>query len=95
MGKGCHGEQGWAGGHWPGTLQSKMSPLALTCPPARPSAPRFPPLRCCAGLLDFYVFSPLSRLLGPKFTEKDFTLRDRLGGGNYGQGACLPCRWCM
>ena len=63
----------------------------LDLPARRPSAPRFPPLRCSAGLLDFYVFSPLSRLLGPKFTERDFTLRDRLGGGNYGQGACVLC----
>lgn len=29
---------------------------------------------------------PLARLLQRRFTEADFTLRDRLGGGNYGQG---------
>eukprot|EP00887_Chlorella_sp_A99_P007082 scaffold2.g7082.t1 len=37
------------------------------------------------GLLDFYVANPLAALLGPKFSEQDFTLRGRLGGGNYGQ----------
>ncbi|KAL4426222.1 hypothetical protein ABPG77_009837 [Micractinium sp. CCAP 211/92] len=37
------------------------------------------------GLLDFYLLNPLSRLLQRRFTESDFTLRDRLGGGNYGQ----------
>ncbi|RMZ53509.1 hypothetical protein APUTEX25_003331, partial [Auxenochlorella protothecoides] len=38
------------------------------------------------GLLDFYVSTPLARLTQQRFTEDDFTLRDRLGGGNYGQG---------
>ncbi|KAL6774629.1 STL1 [Auxenochlorella protothecoides x Auxenochlorella symbiontica] len=37
------------------------------------------------GLLDFYVSTPLARLTQQRFTEDDFTLRDRLGGGNYGQ----------
>ena len=48
-------------------------------------------------MLDFYLLNPLAKLLQRRFTESDFTLRDRLGGGNYGQGArgaasgCLPC----
>ncbi|KAI3427321.1 hypothetical protein D9Q98_010238 [Chlorella vulgaris] len=37
------------------------------------------------GLLDFYVLAPLARVLQRRFSERDFTLRDRLGGGNYGQ----------
>lgn len=43
---------------------------------------------CTAGLLDFYVLAPLARVLQRRFSERDFTLRDRLGGGNYGQGGC-------
>ncbi len=39
------------------------------------------------GVLDFYVFNPVAALLSPSFNESSFTLRDRLGGGNYGQGA--------
>ena len=35
--------------------------------------------------LDYYVLRPLSKLTGAKFSENDFTLRDRLGNGNYGQ----------
>lgn len=35
--------------------------------------------------LDYYVLRPLSKLAGAKFSENDFTLRDRLGNGNYGQ----------
>jgi hypothetical protein len=43
-----------------------------------------------AGLLDFYLVEPLSKALGPKYSERSFTLRDRLGSGNYGQGeACV------
>jgi hypothetical protein len=38
-----------------------------------------------SGLLDFYVLAPLAARLRPEFTEDDFTLRDRLGNGNYGQ----------
>ena len=34
---------------------------------------------------DYYVLRPLSKLTGAKFSENDFTLRDRLGNGNYGQ----------
>lgn len=39
-----------------------------------------------AAILDFYIFGPVSKLLGARFSESDFTLRDRLGNGNYGQG---------
>ena len=38
-----------------------------------------------AALLDFYVLVPLSRTLRAKFDAGDFTLRDKLGSGNYGQ----------
>lgn len=38
------------------------------------------------AILDFYLLGPVSALLGKKYSESDFTLRDRLGGGNYGQG---------
>lgn len=38
------------------------------------------------NLLDFYVFGPLGSLTARRYTESDFTLRDRMGGGNYGQG---------
>ena len=37
------------------------------------------------GALDYYVLRPLSKLTGAKFSENDFTIRDRLGNGNYGQ----------
>lgn len=37
------------------------------------------------AVLDYYVLRPLSKLTGAKFSENDFTLRDRLGNGNYGQ----------
>lgn len=37
------------------------------------------------GMVDFYVLNPLARATQRRFTESDFTLRDRLGGGNYGQ----------
>lgn len=43
------------------------------------------------AILDFYLINPLTKVLGNRFTEKDFTLRDRLGNGNYGQGMCLDC----
>ncbi|GAB4813213.1 hypothetical protein N2152v2_000259 [Parachlorella kessleri] len=38
-----------------------------------------------AGILDFYILEPLSKALGRRYKERDFTLRDRLGSGNYGQ----------
>ena len=37
------------------------------------------------GLVDFYVLNPLNTLLRRKYKVKDLSLRDRLGGGNYGQ----------
>lgn len=44
-----------------------------------------------SAILDYYVLGPVSRLTGPKFSENDFTLRDRLGNGNYGQGTSSHC----
>lgn len=38
-----------------------------------------------SGILDFYLINPLVKFLRTKFTSADFTLRDRLGNGNYGQ----------
>lgn len=37
------------------------------------------------GLLDFYIITPLRTALGRRYSEVDFVLRARLGGGNYGQ----------
>jgi serine/threonine protein kinase len=37
------------------------------------------------GLFDFYVLAPLIKLTRKRFSEGDFTLRQRLGNGNYGQ----------
>lgn len=37
------------------------------------------------GMLDYYLVAPFSALLRKNYSERDFTLRDRLGGGNYGQ----------
>ena len=37
------------------------------------------------GILDFYIFGPLVRATRKQFNEEDFTLRNRLGNGNYGQ----------
>lgn len=39
-----------------------------------------------SAVLDFYILAPLSKAISPTFSENDFTLRDRLGNGNYGQG---------
>lgn len=39
-----------------------------------------------SAILDYYLLGPVSRFVGPTFSENDFTLRDRLGNGNYGQG---------
>lgn len=38
-----------------------------------------------AAILDFYILSPVSKIFRYGFTEEDFTLRDKLGNGNYGQ----------
>lgn len=38
-----------------------------------------------SAIIDFYIITPLSRLIKNRFTEEDFTLRDKLGNGNYGQ----------
>ena len=37
------------------------------------------------GVIDFYVLNPLDSVLRKGFKVADLTLRDRLGGGNYGQ----------
>jgi hypothetical protein len=42
-----------------------------------------------SAIIDYYILRPLSQLLGTTFSENDFTLRDRLGNGNYGQGMWL------
>lgn len=36
------------------------------------------------GLFDFYVGQPIDGLLSRKWKVEDFTLRGKLGGGNYG-----------
>ena len=37
------------------------------------------------GLIDFYLVGPaLSTAAGKQWSAKDFSLRDRLGGGNFG-----------
>ena len=38
-----------------------------------------------SAILDFYILIPLARYLRPGFDAGDFTLRDKLGSGNYGQ----------
>ena len=40
------------------------------------------PLR---GIVDFYLGAPLAALATKRWSEGELTLRDRLGGGNYGQ----------
>ena len=42
-----------------------------------------------SAIVDYYILRPVSQLAGAKFSENDFTLRDRLGNGNYGQGMCV------
>ncbi len=37
------------------------------------------------GLFDFYVLNPLGRLFQKKYKTDELTLRDRIGGGNFGQ----------
>lgn len=37
------------------------------------------------GITDFYVLNPISRLISKKWKVSELGLRDRLGGGNYGQ----------
>ena len=37
------------------------------------------------GVIDFYILNPLDTLLRKSFKVADLTLRERLGGGNYGQ----------
>lgn len=42
-----------------------------------------------SAIIDYYILRPVSQLTGATFSENDFTLRDRLGNGNYGQGMCV------
>ena len=37
------------------------------------------------GFLDFYVFGPLGVALERNWSVADLTLRERMGGGNFGQ----------
>ena len=37
------------------------------------------------GITDFYVLNPISRSISKKWRVADLGLRDRLGGGNFGQ----------
>lgn len=62
-----------------------MRGLLLPRPPIAPSGQTMAP-HPTPGLLDFYVLGPLSKVLQPQYGVEDFTLRDRLGSGNYGQG---------
>lgn len=41
------------------------------------------------GLFDFYVLNPLGVLFQKKYKTDQLTLRDRLGGGNFGQVSIL------
>ena len=38
-----------------------------------------------AAIIDFYIRIPITRLVRNRFDAGDFTLRDKLGSGNYGQ----------
>ena len=37
------------------------------------------------GILDFYLLVPLSKLFQKQWRVSELTLRDRMGGGNFGQ----------
>ena len=37
------------------------------------------------GILDFYLLVPLSKLFQKRWRVSELTLRDRMGGGNFGQ----------
>ncbi|KAI8468751.1 MAG: protein kinase [Monoraphidium minutum] len=37
-----------------------------------------------AGMLDFFVLGPATAASAPKLSARDFVLRDKLGGGNFG-----------
>lgn len=39
------------------------------------------------GVVDFYILNPIDSLLRRKYKVSDLTLRERLGGGNYGQAS--------
>ena len=70
-----------------GTLRARVRAGACL-----PHVPSLLPLRpnprrlLSAGLLDYYLLGPLAKVAQTRFSSTDFTLRDRLGSGNYGQG---------
>lgn len=35
-------------------------------------------------IFDYYILRPLYDAIGPRFKARQFVLRDRLGGGNFG-----------
>ena len=37
------------------------------------------------GILDFYLLVPLGKLFQKQWRVSELTLRDRMGGGNFGQ----------
>ncbi len=37
------------------------------------------------GILDFYLLVPLGKLFQKRWRVSELTLRDRMGGGNFGQ----------
>lgn len=49
------------------------------------------------GILDFYLLVPLGKLFQKQWRVSELTLRERMGGGNFGQarpveaGRVLPC----
>lgn len=42
------------------------------------------------GLFDFYVLNPLGALFQKRYKTDQLTLRERLGGGNFGQVLVWP-----
>ena len=45
------------------------------------------------GILDFYVLVPLSKVFQKRWRVSELTLRDRMGGGNFGQVRFLWASW--
>lgn len=49
------------------------------------------------GILDFYLVGPLNDQTKNKWKSSDFTLREKLGGGNFGvtyEGLKVAVRGC-
>ena len=42
------------------------------------------------GILDFYLLVPLGKLFQKQWRVSELTLRDRMGGGNFGQARTNP-----